>query len=204
MKPAPAIATPPARPPAEHKRADAARNVHRIVEVAARMLGEDPHAGMAEVASAAGMSRATVYRHFATREALIDAIRGQAIEQGELALAACRLEEGTATEALTRLVTAWLDLAERYSFPQLAAQAELEKSAVPRARQGHVFREPVSALFERGKATGELSSTLSPEWAARSFGALVLAGARAVRDGSLSRERAPGVVLQTLLGGLRG
>src|SRR5918912_1121803 len=96
--------------PVEFMRAYAARNVHRIVEVAARLLGEDPHAGMTEVAAAAGVSRATVYRHFATREALIAAIQQQAVEQAERALESCRLDEDRAADALRRLVCAWLDL----------------------------------------------------------------------------------------------
>lgn len=192
------------RRPVEFMRADAARNVHRIVEVAARMLGEDPHAGMAEVAAAAGISRATVYRHFTTREALIDAIRRQAIEQGKLALLECRLDEGSATDALSRLVGAWLDLAERYSFPQLAAQAELDTSAEARKQRRRVFGEPLLALIERGQAAGEFSAALSAEWVTRVFGALVLAGARAVIDGSLSRESASDTVLRTLFEGLRG
>ena len=88
--------------PVEYMRADAARNVHRIVEVAARLLGEDAHAGMTEVAAAAGVSRATVYRHFATRESLIGAIQQQAVEQAERALESSRLNEGSATDALRR------------------------------------------------------------------------------------------------------
>ena len=184
-------------------RADAARNVHRIVEVAARLLGEDPHAGMAEVAAAAGISRATVYRHFATREALIDAIRRQAVEQAVQALVGCRIDEGSATEALRRLVHAWLDLAARYSFPQLAAQQDLNRSAEVREHHRRLFREPLLRLIERGQRAGEFSPALSPEWAARAFGALLLAGARAVAEAALSLDDAPDVVFSTLVDGLR-
>jgi AcrR family transcriptional regulator len=188
--------------PVEFMRSDAARNVHRIVEVAARVLGENPHAGMAEVAAAAEISRATVYRHFATRKELIDAIRRQAVAQGEIALRESRLLEGSATDALERLVRSWLDLAERYSFPQLAAQTELDTSEEARAQQRRVFGEPLFALIERGQAAGEFSAALSPEWASRVLGALVLTGARSVIDGGLAHEDAPDMVLRTLFAGI--
>ncbi len=166
-------------------RADAARNVHRIVEVAARLLAENPGAGMADVAAGAGVGRATLYRHFPTREALVEAIREQAIEDAEQALAACRLDEGTATEALGRLCAAWLDVAERY--------AVVEPKRAPRST---VLAEPLIALLERGQAAGEFSRELPPQWMARVFGAVLLAGAR---DGTLPAD----TVTRTLLGGLR-
>ena len=184
-------------------RADAARNVHRIVEVAARAIGDDPSVGMGEIAAAAGISRATVYRHFPTRAALIEAIRGQAVEQGERALAECRLEDGSAIDALRRLVGAWLDVAAHYAVPQIAAQAALTTSEEARERSRRVFGEPLVALFERGRAAGEFSAEMSPEWAARVFGAVLLAGARSVGDGTLSGEAAPDLVFRTLLEGVR-
>ena len=189
------------RPP-EYLRADAARNLQRIVEVAARLLGDDPHAGMGAVAAAADVSRATVYRHFPTREALLSAIHTQAVEHAERALVECRLDEDSATEALRRLVAAWLDVAERYAFPQLAAQTDPDVSAEERAHRRRVFGEPLNALIERGRASGEFSTALSSDWGVRAFGALLLGGARAVDEGALSRADAPDVVYRTLLEGL--
>lgn len=179
------------------------RNVRRIVEVAARLLGENPQAGMNELAEAAGVSRATVYRHFDSRAVLLDAIWRQAVDQGQQALSQSRLQEGSATAALRRLVGAWLDIAERYSFAQLAAQPELNPSQQAREHQRRVLREPLLDLIARGQAAGEFTAVLSPEWSSRVFGALILAGARAVADGTLSREEAPDVVFRSLLEGLR-
>ena len=190
------------RPP-EYLRADAARNLHRIVEVAARMLGDDPHVGMAAVAEAADVSRATVYRHFPTREALIDAIRTQALAAGAQAIVECRLEEGGATEALRRLVEAWLDIAQRYGFAQLVGHAGSPLDEEDRAHRRRVFGEPLIALFTRGQAAGEFSTAVTPEWATRMFGATVIAGARAVDDGVLTRADAAATVFHTLTQGLR-
>ncbi len=185
--------------PSELLRADAARNVHRIVEVAARLLGSNPNVGMGEVGAAAGVSRATVYRHFPTREALIAAIQVQAIEQSEQALLACRLDEGSATDALRRLCTAWLDVAERYALAEVGHATDEETLAHRR----RVLGDPLRALIERGRAGGEFSATLSTEWCIRSFGALLLAGARGVADGTLTHDEAPHVVFRSLHEGLR-
>ena len=157
---------------------------------------------MGAVAAAADVSRATVYRHFPTREALLSAIHAQAVEYGEQALLECRLDEGTATEALRRLVAAWLDVAERYAFPQLAAQTDPDVSAEERAHRRRIFGEPLNRLIERGQASGEFSTALSADWGVRAFGALLLGGARAVDEGALSRADAPDVVFRTLLEGL--
>jgi len=190
------------RPP-EYLRADAARNLHRIVEVAARMIGDDPHVGMAAVAEAADVSRATVYRHFPTREALIDAIRTQALAAGEQAIIDCRLDEGSAVEALRRLVDTWLEIAQRYGFAQLVSHPGGGLGEKDRAHRRKAFGEPLVALFTRGQAAGEFFTAVTPEWATRMFGATVIAGARAVDDGALTRADVADTVFHTLTQGLR-
>src|SRR3954447_7796457 len=60
-------------------RADAQATRARILQ-AARALNEDRRTSMAQVASAAAVSRSTLYRHFATRQDLVAALAEQADE----------------------------------------------------------------------------------------------------------------------------
>jgi serine phosphatase RsbU (regulator of sigma subunit) len=59
------------------RRADAARNADRIMRAASELLRAEPDASIEEVAEAAGVSRATVYRHFKNRDDLVELVRRQ-------------------------------------------------------------------------------------------------------------------------------
>jgi serine phosphatase RsbU (regulator of sigma subunit) len=66
------------RPPhSDVRRADARRNRERILEAAERMLERSPSATLADIAAAAGVSRSTLHRRFADRDALLAALRGR-------------------------------------------------------------------------------------------------------------------------------
>ena len=55
----------------ERLRADARANRDRILEVARVALAADPDASLHSIARTAGVGQGTLYRHFATREALV-------------------------------------------------------------------------------------------------------------------------------------
>ena len=61
------------------RRSDADRSVTAILDAALEALASDSDASMAEIARRAGVVRATIYVHFPTREALIDAVTDRAI-----------------------------------------------------------------------------------------------------------------------------
>ena len=65
------------------KRSDAALNAARVLEVARHRLVVDPQASMAALATEAGVSRGTLYRHFPSRSALVEAVRTQARDDAE-------------------------------------------------------------------------------------------------------------------------
>lgn len=81
-----------ASPRVNVKRADAVRNVERILDAAIACLTQRPTATMADIAKEAGLGRVTVYGHFASRPVLIDAVVARVIERGERTLAAVDIE----------------------------------------------------------------------------------------------------------------
>jgi AcrR family transcriptional regulator len=76
--------------PIRKVRADGARNRQRLVEAAKAVFAEkSAGASLEEIARAADVGIGTLYRHFPTRDALIEAVYRHEVEQ--LALAAARL-----------------------------------------------------------------------------------------------------------------
>jgi TetR/AcrR family transcriptional regulator, mexCD-oprJ operon repressor len=70
-----------AEPATDHRRAIAERNVEAILDAAEQLLERRSQATIAAVAKEAGVSRVTVYAHFATREKLLEAIVERAVER---------------------------------------------------------------------------------------------------------------------------
>jgi AcrR family transcriptional regulator len=84
-------------------RADAVRNRQRLLEVALRVLSENGDAPLDAIAKAAGVGSGTLYRHFPTREALIEAVY-----QNELTSLCESAEELLATTEPGAALRAWL------------------------------------------------------------------------------------------------
>lgn len=192
----------PAEQPAplpETRRADAERNVQRIHEAAIRLWADEPNAGVADVAAAAGVGRATLYRHFPTRESLLEAIRTQGLADGEAAVEACRLDEGSPTEALARLMAAWLELGDRYRV--VVANPSKPDNIDARAREERLG-EAIQKVVVRGQAEGEFSSEIPPMWAASVVGALLVAAITGVGDDRIRREDAHSLLIKACVGAL--
>lgn len=57
------------------QRSDARANREHVLETATQLLRADPDTTIDEIAAAAAVSRATIYRHFDSRRGLVDAVR---------------------------------------------------------------------------------------------------------------------------------
>ena len=65
------------------RRSDVALNRTKLLEAARHLLASDGDASMVQIAAAAGLGRGTAYRHFASREDLLDAVRRQERDDAE-------------------------------------------------------------------------------------------------------------------------
>src|SRR3954470_12210064 len=100
----------------KRRRADAERNISTITNAALDALAGDPDVSMAEIARRAGVVRATIYMHFPTREALLDAVMEHATGQVAEATRLAEPERGEPTEALERVLLAtWRQLDQFHS-----------------------------------------------------------------------------------------
>ena len=125
-----------------------------ILDGAARILvvpGEQ--ASMNDVAAAAGVARATVYRYFPNRQALLDELAEAAVADAETGLAAARIDEVDPAEGIARAVRALVDVGD--AFVLLAR----ERVRSDPGRYERSIIQPLRRLFERGQAAGDIRRT---------------------------------------------
>jgi AcrR family transcriptional regulator len=154
------------------------RTAHHILEAAAAALASSSGtASMSDVAREAGVSRATLYNYFATREDLTRALFDLALDEALKALNDADLESGDAREALTRASLALLSTGVRFAIlftpPQQGPPPLKER-----------VKEYLEQLFQRGLDSGDIDPAWRPESLAHLFFGLLAGSLLAVTHGA--------------------
>jgi len=132
------------------------RVVAAILDGAAQIFAlQGEQASMNDVAEAAGVARATVYRYFPNREALLDELAQVAVSDVDARLASARIDEVAPEEGIARAVRALVDVGD--SFVLLTR----ERRRSDPERFERQFTRPVRQLFERGQASGDIRDDIT-------------------------------------------
>jgi AcrR family transcriptional regulator len=145
-------------------RADATRNRNQLLEVATRVFvsADDTEPSMRAIAREAGVGIATLYRHFPTRESLVDAVYRDQVE---------RLTDG-ARELLAQLpppaaLRRWMDLFGDWIATKNGMLdtllAMIESGEIAHAQTQAELLAAIDAILDAGRATGELRSDVTAE-----------------------------------------
>jgi TetR/AcrR family transcriptional regulator, mexCD-oprJ operon repressor len=177
------------------KRADARRNIAAILDAATICLAAEPDCSVGDIAAAAGVGRVTLYGHFESRAALVDAVVTRAVADTDAALDAIDLD-GDPRQALARLIRATWQLTDRFGSLVVAAERVLSPERMYEVHAGPMQR--VQRLIARGQREGAFRGDLPDAWLFASLHGLIHAAAMAVASGELSTQDAPEFINATV------
>jgi len=152
----------PSPPPTRKPRADAQRNRQRILEIAKDAFTRlGVNISLDDVAKQAGIGAGTLYRHFPTRDALLEAVYRTEVEK--LAEAERRF---AATMSPIEALRAWMLLFVDYiATKQIIAPALNTLVGGPSKlfdASGALIKGAINGLVERAVASGDIRADLDP------------------------------------------
>lgn len=150
------------KPAPRKPRADAQRNRERILEIAKRAFTRSgAGASMDEIAKLAKVGPGTLYRHFPTRDALLEAVYRTEVEK--LAAAETRL---AATLPPVEALRAWMLLFVDYMATKQIIAPALNAMVGGPSRvyesSGALITGAINALAQRAVASGDIRADLEP------------------------------------------
>lgn len=132
----------------------------RILDVALEVLGQNPDAGMGDIAAAAGVVRRTVYGHFPARADLVRSLTQRAVDEIAAVLTEVDTPEGAADAAWVDFVRRLWPLTRRYRVILALRRGEY-------GREIHALLGPVDTtladLVRRGQDSGVFGRHLPAE-----------------------------------------
>lgn len=143
-------------------RADARRNAERLLASAHEAFSEHgTQTALEDVARRAGVGIGTLYRHFPTRQALLEALLGQRMR--DVAALGDRLAE---TETPRRALSEWLHAVVRHSMTYQGVAASMMVSMLDEGsdlgQSCSLMRDAGARLLDRAEQAGLVRAEIEP------------------------------------------
>ncbi|MEM7406456.1 MAG: TetR/AcrR family transcriptional regulator [Pseudomonadota bacterium] len=180
--------------------ARARRSRDSLLDAGLTMLARNPAASMTDVANLAGVGRATLYRHFPSRTALVRELARECLRRTDADLAPVAdagLRGRRALEAVIQLI---MPLARQFHF-LLSLWSYAEDDEDIRAIYDRQLTQLVT-LVEEAKAEGSIDAAVPAAWVVSSLDAQVAAAWWMVGNGLFTDSEAAEAVIRSLFDGI--
>jgi AcrR family transcriptional regulator len=173
------------------------RTAIALLEAAAAVFAEKGNdAVLADVSDAARVGRATLYRYFPNREALVTELINYAVDETSTRLVQADLDNVDLAEALARVCRALI--AARAKYAVLAGMTEFGENKKGERIAGLIF-QPIEAIIRRGVEAHELRTDLDERELFVIFGSIMQAASRLAP--TVGIERAASIATSVFLSG---
>jgi len=171
-----------------------------ILDAAVRVLATHPTATLQEVAAEAGVGRATLYRYFPNREALIIALADASLAETATIAEHLRQHSGCPRDYFEALLAALLEQGEKYHY------LSTDSSALNDPRINAAYAEQLERMHElicQLQQEGVLDDQLPSSWINQLLDGLIYSAWQYAQTTGASEELA-GLVLHSLYKGAGG
>lgn len=151
----------------------------RILDVALDVLGENPDAGMGDIASAAGVVRRTVYGHFPSRLDLVRTLTERAVTEMTAVLIEVNASDADADAAWVEFIARLWPVAHRYRVLVALRRGEYGEAI-------HALLGPVDELLADLVKRGQDGDVFARHLPAGMLSQLAYGAVFAVADSDLS------------------
>lgn len=128
-------------------------------------LTENPGATLQELAKAAGVSRATLYRFAATREQLLDRVKQHVLQVMTRILDTAGLDSQAPLEALRQLTANYIEEKEFCAFMMTQFDPHIKvHSKTPIPDECSVHEQRLDHFFQQGQAAGVFRPNVPCRW----------------------------------------
>ncbi|MEM7219725.1 MAG: TetR/AcrR family transcriptional regulator [Pseudomonadota bacterium] len=169
-----------------------------IAEAGFAVLSRNPGANLAEIAAAAGVTRATLHRYFPSRQNLIGELARRALQEMEDAVALACADARSAGDGLRRSMAALIPLGDRHGFlahEQFEHDESIEQSFAS-------IQSETARWIDAAKGEGEFDPHIPTEWISRAYDYLLYAAWDSIRLEETTPSQAAVLAWRTLTSGL--
>jgi len=169
----------------------------RILDTAAEVLSQRPDATLQSIATAAGISRTTIFHRYPTRDDLLEALGRDALERiGEVMARVPQDEPGDVAAVMSEVTSGLMPLGPRTTFLRVVPGLANDLDAY-----WQQAATPLGVYIHRIQALGLLRDDHPARWLVASYIGLLFAAWDEIAEEEIGANQAAPLVVQTWLAG---